>query len=474
MAPRVKKEMSNDSLGLAESSTRKKRKNKRSRKKKRRIKNDDENGCEALKVSRAALRYKPSKRMIEISTRAAITLTPECKAMLERTQDLDLSNPTNKTIRLLTKKEFRCPDLLTAEERNILWTPGGIRRTALKYKFTRRMEYLSVPAWKFLKDRKDEEAKRLKEFILKENDIRGRQAWIEKMKRADKKKRREEEKKKPKEEKGKEERTAKSEEEETQDVAKEPAHDEGDEEKLEKGDDEAAIPGEKRESKEDDSKIASSQELDWHEDEEAIKRRAARNAWRFAPPPCKKNPFGIKKSALRGKISPRMAELAIRTLPKALTPKKNPFGVKKSALKGPVSPRYDVLAIPNHPRDPIEKPPPREKDSFGRPIYEKPVYGRKIPNIRPIPPAKCFDKEKKAEEEAKKKGIKRKHIDPIVYEATIDPCIYPDRAKRQMKARKAAKEEFKRRREAEAENQDQSAPKTEETTNEPAQEKPNE
>lgn len=68
-----------------------------------------------------------------------------------------------------------------------------------------------------------------------------------------------------------------------------------------------------------------------------------------------------------------MAELAIRTLPKALTCKKNPFAVKKSALRGPVSPRYDELARPTHPRDPIERPPPREKDSFGRPIYAKPV-----------------------------------------------------------------------------------------------------
>lgn len=72
--------------------------------------------------------------MVEISQRAAITLSEKCKSLIEMTQNLDLRNPTKKTKRLLTKKELHCPDLLTDEERNILVTPGGIRRTALSYK----------------------------------------------------------------------------------------------------------------------------------------------------------------------------------------------------------------------------------------------------------------------------------------------------------------------------------------------------
>lgn len=68
-----------------------------------------------------------------------------------------------------------------------------------------------------------------------------------------------------------------------------------------------------------------------------------------------------------------MAELAKPTRKLDKKRPKDPFTVKKSALTGPIPAGVDKLATPSRPRDPIEKPPPRKKDTFGRPIYPKPV-----------------------------------------------------------------------------------------------------
>lgn len=180
------------------------------------------------------------------------------------------------------------------------------------------MEYLSLPAWRFLKDRKDDEAKRWKAFILEENEKRGKQVWAEKMRKAEMKRRREEEKR----EKWKEEKAApasgeeneKAEDEGVPKIEKEIAENEDNEGAVqpeggsEKEENDRVVSDEKQETKDDESTTARTQkpvepkdEYVWEEDEEAAKRRAARNAWRFAPSPCKKNPFAIKRSALRGK-----------------------------------------------------------------------------------------------------------------------------------------------------------------------------
>lgn len=42
----------------------------------------------------------------------------------------------------------------------------------------------------------------------------------------------------------------------------------------------------------------------------------------------------------------------------------------------------------------------------------------------------------KKEDKKEKKKKKKRSIDPIVYEPTIDPCIYPRLAKKQMRERK--------------------------------------
>lgn len=41
-------------------------------------------------------------------------------------------------------------------------------------------------------------------------------------------------------------------------------------------------------------------------------------------------------------------------------------------------------------------------------------------------------------EPKKKRVVKKRPIDPIIYEATYDPCIYPDFAKKQKMERKRA------------------------------------
>lgn len=48
-------------------------------------------------------------------------------------------------------------------------------------------------------------------------------------------------------------------------------------------------------------------------------------------------------------------------------------GVRKSALNGSASARVTEMAKPNHPSDPVERPPPREKDANGVPIFPMPV-----------------------------------------------------------------------------------------------------
>lgn len=68
-----------------------------------------------------------------------------------------------------------------------------------------------------------------------------------------------------------------------------------------------------------------------------------------------------------------MNELAKHTERKDLTTKKQPYEVKKSALSATSSGRTIELAKPKQPRDPVEKPPPREKNIYGQIIFLKPV-----------------------------------------------------------------------------------------------------
>lgn len=53
--------------------------------------------------------------------------------------------------------------------------------------------------------------------------------------------------------------------------------------------------------------------------------------------------------------------------------RKDAFTVKKGALSASPSARVEILAKPTAPRSPVERRPPREKDKYGRPIFEIPV-----------------------------------------------------------------------------------------------------
>lgn len=73
-----------------------------------------------------------------------------------------------------------------------------------------------------------------------------------------------------------------------------------------------------------------------------------------------------------------MAELAVPHVRKDRSGRRDPFVVRKQALEGPVPDRITELAKPPHPRDPVERRPQREKDSFGRPVFPMPVTINKI------------------------------------------------------------------------------------------------
>lgn len=53
--------------------------------------------------------------------------------------------------------------------------------------------------------------------------------------------------------------------------------------------------------------------------------------------------------------------------------KAKPFDVKKAALSATPSGRVESLARPKKPLSPVGKRLPREKDKYGRPIFEMPV-----------------------------------------------------------------------------------------------------
>lgn len=53
--------------------------------------------------------------------------------------------------------------------------------------------------------------------------------------------------------------------------------------------------------------------------------------------------------------------------------KAKPFDVKKAALSATASGRVESLAKPKKPLSPVGKRTPRDKDKYGRPIFEMPV-----------------------------------------------------------------------------------------------------
>ncbi|XP_047343817.1 calponin homology domain-containing protein DDB_G0272472-like [Vespa velutina] len=340
-------------------------------------------------IHKATLQYIPSKRIQSLS-QPKIFEPEECKPV-DIPSDTKNKRQARKRLLKLKKKLIECPEGLTDEEKRELFTDVGIRKSALTYEITPWMEILALPGYTILKFRDDEDAEKWKKMFLENYEVRGKKAIEEQRKRIEEKEKKEKKKKKKKEDEEKEK-------------------DEGDEKKDEETKDEKT------------------------EKETAEKRKQIKHAWRYAPLPCKtyEDAFFTKKAALNAKASPRTNELAKHTEHKDLTTKEHPYDVKKSALSATSSGRTNELAKPKQPRDPIEKPPPREKNIYGQIIFIKPIYGKVLPKTKPYKMGECPKKEDKKE----KKKKKERSIDPIVYEPTIDPCIYPKLAKKQMRERK--------------------------------------
>ncbi|XP_015176624.1 PREDICTED: uncharacterized protein LOC107066485, partial [Polistes dominula] len=319
-----------------------------------------------IKIRKATLYYTPTERINYLS-QPRIVEREECKSV-ELPSDTKDKRSQRKRLLELTKKLADCPEGLTDQERNELFTATGIKRSALEYKITAWTKILALPGYAALKPRYDKDAKKWKKILLDNYEIRGKKALEEQRK------------------------------------------------------------------KERRKKIEAEKKL----------RKRAKHAWRYAPLPCKTydDAFSIKKSALNVEASPRTIELAKSKDRKDLTIKKEPFEVKKSALSATITGRINELASPIQPKDPVEKPPPREKNKYGQPIYPKPKYGKVLPKTKPYKMGECPKEEDK--KERKKKKVKP--IDPIVYQPTIDPCIDLEMARKQTRERKRAEQILKMKR----------------------------
>ncbi|KAI4501644.1 hypothetical protein M0802_002979 [Mischocyttarus mexicanus] len=283
-----------------------------------------------IKIRKTTLYYIPTER-INFLSQPRIVEREECKP-IDIPSDTKDKRHQRKRLLELTKKLAECPEGLTDEERKELFTDTGIKKSALNYKITTWTEILALPAYTKLRFRYDENAMKWKEMFLENFEIRGKKALEEQ-----EQKRRIEGKKKKKED-------------------TKPENGEGDEIKT---------VDEEEEKSEDERKKEEAEE----------KRKRVKHAWRYAPLPYKTydDAFIVKKSALSVEASPRTTELAKSKIRKDLTTKKEPFDVKKGALSATSTGRINELATPKQPSDPVEKPPPREKNKYGQPIFPKPV-----------------------------------------------------------------------------------------------------
>ncbi|XP_076761442.1 uncharacterized protein LOC143429651 [Xylocopa sonorina] len=338
------------------------------------------------KVSRAALNYHPSERILELSQPRGIFLPEECRPPT-------MSSCTRRGLdeeRLrklaLAKKLLDCPQQLTKEEMEQLFTPSvnvtimTILTPLIDQQITPWMNFLALPPYKTIKERRDENAVTWKKKLINEGELRGKCALAEHKEKV-----------------------------------------------------EGAEMTRKRKCEQLMRKTEEEEEEELTEEEwqQVKRRRIEKHGWRFVPYPCKDDPFRIKRATLKAKASSRTKELSKPRIRKSKSIRANPFTVRKSALSASASGRIESLARPSRSRALVERKPPREKDKYGRPIFEMPVYGKVLPKTKPYKMGECPVPEKK-------KVTKKRPIDPIVYEQTYDPCIYPDWANRQKVERKRA------------------------------------
>ncbi|XP_043251015.1 uncharacterized protein LOC122396555 [Colletes gigas] len=348
------------------------------------------------KVSPAALEYEASDRICELS-QPRVYIPEECRppivSMCEERKVVDEERLKKLA---LAKKLLHCPEQLTPEEIAEIFTPYGIKRTALLYKITPWMRFLALPSYKTIKYRKDEDAVTWKKIIIEDGSERGKAALAEQEKRIGRKRKHKE---------------------------------------LEEG-----------ESKEGSGDAVEKADETRGKGRKAKRRKLEKHAWRYAPHPCKDDPFRIKKGALEGKVPPSVDELSKPRIHESKAIRSDPFTVKKAALAASASARVEDLAKPRNPLSPIERKSPREKDKYGRPIFQMPVYGKRLPKTKPYKMGECPPKKTG-------KIVKKRPIDPIAYELTYDPCIYPGLARRQMRERKRAQKDRTMRRRLEKNNE---------------------
>ncbi|XP_046751344.1 uncharacterized protein LOC124414444 [Diprion similis] len=248
---------------------------------------------------------------------------------------------------------------------------------------------------------------------------------------------------------------------------------------------------------EEDQKKDKKEEEQKKEEERKSKER---KKWRKEPGPCKDNYGSVSKAALNAKgtrkvffvvtivfaqtynrdvnnrllffsfhiasASTRTEELAKPHIHVSTACRDDAFGVKKSALSGSASARVSEMAKPNHPADPVERPPPREKNAFGAPIFPQPKFGKRLPKVKPYKMGECKDKDNKDKGKANESENSMKKYESVPLYPSIDPCIDPAGAKKQAKARKAAEEAKKARREKRRQKQQAKSDQVKQENNE--------
>lgn len=85
-------------------------------------------------VSPAALKYEPTERILELSKPRALFLPDECKPSKVSLCEKRVLDEERLRKLALAKKLIDCPQQLTKDEIEELFTPHGIMRSALTYK----------------------------------------------------------------------------------------------------------------------------------------------------------------------------------------------------------------------------------------------------------------------------------------------------------------------------------------------------
>ncbi|OXU29134.1 hypothetical protein TSAR_009917 [Trichomalopsis sarcophagae] len=433
---------------------------------------DDPDDCREWTISRAALLYEPSENIANIS-RPVLRAEPEdCKPAYALSRGTTKRKTTEKDEELARPKRAREAEPAGEEKKKKKDEEVRLRifnrfqasesRLSLDRQLSPWVDFLSLPAYRVLKDQESEQAIKWKARILDEIEVRGKQALEEQTKKREEeqerqKKIREAEAKEAELEAQKSKSTVGGEE---QNVEEEEQEAEGEEEEP---------PAEKvEEDAKSKSQVQFGEEKVEEDEETKLMRRMEKEPWRFTDSTCKQFPLKIPESALNYEATKAIVLLSQPKKRKAEDCIEDPFKVKESAKSASASPKIEELAKPKYPVEPKERAPPREKDQFGRPIFPRPVYGKVLPKVEPYQMGECKDDRKDKQDDEAEGGAegveeenddnkkqqenqKKKPIDPIANAPTIDPIFDPSGAAKQARERKRAAEQAAENRENEAE-----------------------